>query len=64
MTGTVLTLIQDDRVEGDPFSPPRTGLDHLSFAVAEDPALNAWSRYLDKIGIAHDPLDDRAPSSA
>jgi catechol 2,3-dioxygenase-like lactoylglutathione lyase family enzyme len=41
-----------------PFTPLRTGLDHLSFAVADDAALNAWSRYLDEIGIAHDPIDD------
>ena len=44
---------------GWPIHALRTGLDHLSFAVADDAALNAWSRYLDEIGIAHDPIDDR-----
>jgi glyoxylase I family protein len=50
---------RNDEIEGGPFTPLRTGLDHLSFAVADDAALNAWSRYLDAIGIAHDPIDDR-----
>ena len=44
---------------GRPFTPLRTGLDRLSFAVADDAALNGWSRYLDEIGIAHDPIDDQ-----
>jgi glyoxylase I family protein len=57
--GTVLAFTQHDRIEGGPFTPLRTGLDHLSFAVADDAALKAWSRYLDEIGIAHDPIDDR-----
>jgi glyoxylase I family protein len=47
------------RIEGGPFTPLRTGLDHLSFAVADDAALKAWSWYLDEISIAHDPIDDR-----
>ena len=59
VTGTVLAFTQHDRIEGGPFTPLRTGLDHLSFAVADDAALNAWSRYLDEIGVAHDPIDDR-----
>ncbi|HVD31119.1 MAG TPA: VOC family protein [Methylomirabilota bacterium] len=59
VTGAVLAFTQHDRIEGGPFTPLRTGLDHLSFAVADDAALNAWSRFLDEIGIAHDPIDDR-----
>ncbi len=50
VTGTVLAFTQHDRIEGGPFTPLRTGLDHLSFAVADDATLNAWSRY---------PIDDR-----
>ena len=58
-TWTVLAFTQHDRIEGGPFTPLRTGLDHLSFAVADEPALRAWSRHLDELGIAHDPIDDR-----
>jgi hypothetical protein len=35
--------------------PTITGIahvDHVSFAVADDTALNAWGRYRDEIGIA------------
>src|SRR4029079_9916282 len=51
VTGTVLAFTQTYRIEGGPFTPLRTGLDPLSFAVADDAALTAWSRYLDEIGI-------------
>ena len=58
-TGTVLAFTQHDHLEGGPFTPRRTGLDHLSFAVADEAALRSWSRYLDELGIEHDPIDDR-----
>jgi len=45
--------------QGGPFTPLRTGLDHLSFAVADEAALRAWSQYLDDLGIERDPIDDR-----
>ena len=44
---------------GGPFTPLRTGLDHLAFAVADEAMLSAWSRHLDELGIGHDPIDDR-----
>ncbi len=58
-TGTVLAFTQHDRIEGGPFTPLRTGLDHLSFAVADAAALSAWSRHLDDLGVDHDPIDER-----
>jgi glyoxylase I family protein len=58
-TGTVLAFTQHDRIEGGPFTPLRTGLDHLSFAVADAAALSAWSRHLDDLGVEHDAIDDR-----
>lgn len=36
-----------------PFSERRTGLDHLSFAVADRAALDAWAARLDELGVAH-----------
>ena len=58
-TGTVIAFTQHDHIERGLFTALRTGLDHLSFAVADEAMLNAWSRHLDELRIGHDPIDDR-----
>lgn len=36
------------------FQPPnQTGLDHISFGVAERTDLDAWTAWLDELGIEH-----------
>ena len=59
-TRTVIAFTQHDSLEGGRFSPQRTGLDHLSFAVADETGLDAWRRHLEELGVEHDPIDDRA----
>ena len=56
---TVLAFTQHDGIEGGPFTPRRTGLDHLAFAVADRAALESWQAHLDELDIAHDPIDDQ-----
>jgi len=58
-TRTVIAFTQHDAIEGGPFTPRRTGLDHLSFRVADEAAIEAWRRHLDDLGIPHDPVDDQ-----
>jgi len=56
---TVLAFTQHDVVEGGAFTPRRLGLDHVSFAVPDRAALEAWQAHLDDLGIAYDALDDQ-----
>jgi catechol 2,3-dioxygenase-like lactoylglutathione lyase family enzyme len=39
-----------------PFDERRTGLDHLSFAVADRAALEAWMARLDEHGVVHSDI--------
>jgi catechol 2,3-dioxygenase-like lactoylglutathione lyase family enzyme len=50
---------QHDQVEGGAFTPRRVGPDHLSFAVPDRAALDAWQARLDELGIEHDAIDDQ-----
>ena len=61
-TRTVIAFTQHDAIEGGPFTPRRTGLDHLSFRVADEAAIDAWRRHLDELGIAHDAVDEQGPA--
>jgi catechol 2,3-dioxygenase-like lactoylglutathione lyase family enzyme len=36
----------------------RTGLDHISFGVADRAALDAWARWLDELAIEHSGVID------
>jgi len=58
-TRTVIAFTQHDRIEGGPFTPRRTGLDHLSFRVADEAAIDEWREHLDALGVDHDPIDDQ-----
>jgi glyoxylase I family protein len=40
------------------FDVRRVGLDHVSFAVADDATLEAWAARLDELGIAHSGIQD------
>lgn len=50
--GLVLTLTtHEDAAVPAEFSERRTGLDHLSFAVPDRTALDAWTARLDEAGV-------------
>ena len=50
-SGLVLGLHHHDANPGQSFDERRTGLDHMSFAVAARADLGAWARWLDSLGI-------------
>ena len=52
-TGLIFGLNTHDDGDGRPFDERRTGLDHLSFAVASKGELEEWAARLDELGIAH-----------
>jgi glyoxylase I family protein len=39
--------------DGQPFDEARTGLDHVGFNVSTRDELEAWTRWLDELGIEH-----------
>ncbi|MFB7501953.1 VOC family protein [Streptomyces broussonetiae] len=52
--GALLGLIQHaDQEDASPFSPRRTGLDHLSFAVRDLEELRRCAQHLDTLGVPH-----------
>ena len=52
-SGLVLGLVHFADGANDAFTPFRTGLDHLCFAVAGREEVNAWASRLDEHGVAH-----------
>jgi glyoxylase I family protein len=42
----------------DLFDERRTGLDHLSFLVADRAGLEAWQAHLHALGVEHTPIQD------
>lgn len=54
----VLAFTRHNRGDHGRSTPKRTGLDHLSFAVADYGALEAWGRRLAELGIEHSPIRD------
>jgi glyoxylase I family protein len=42
----------------DLFDERRTGLDHLSFLVADRAGLEAWEVHLHALGVEHTPIQD------
>jgi len=55
-SGFSLTLCRHPANRGQPFQETVTGLDHLSFAVADVEALRAWVAHFDRVGVAHSPI--------
>jgi catechol 2,3-dioxygenase-like lactoylglutathione lyase family enzyme len=55
-SGFSLTLCQHAANRGERFQETVTGLDHLSFAVADVEGLRAWIEHFDRVGVAHSPI--------
>jgi catechol 2,3-dioxygenase-like lactoylglutathione lyase family enzyme len=52
--GVVVTFVcHGEAAVPGPFDERRSGLDHVSFAVAARPALDAWVARLDEHGVVH-----------
>jgi glyoxylase I family protein len=52
-SGVAIGLHHHDANPGQLFDERRTGLDHISFAVADRASLNTWASWLDELGIKH-----------
>ena len=63
-SGMVIGLVKHDRPPVAAFNPRTTGLDHLSFAVADRAELERWAGHLETCGIAHSGLSDQPPFGA
>ena len=62
--GTVgVGLRQHSDSDASAFSANRTGLDHISFAVATRADLESWQRELEQLGATYSPIVD-APYGA
>lgn len=57
-SGLLVGLSQHDAGSGEPFDERRTGLDHLSFAVASRDELLAWEERLREKGATFSPVND------
>lgn len=61
--GAELCVRQPTAGDGSAFDELRTGLDHLSFAVASRADLEGWQEHLEHHGVSHTPIVD-APYGA
>lgn len=52
-TSFFVGLTHHPACSGDAFDERRTGLDHLSFAVAARSDLTTWADHLDQLGVRH-----------
>jgi glyoxylase I family protein len=57
-SGLILGLHNNTGNRGEPFDEARTGLDHISFAVAARADLVIWTAWLDSLGIDHTGVID------
>ena len=57
-SGIALGLHHHDGNLGQAFDERRTGLDHMSFAVAGRADLDAWARWLDRLGVENSGVVD------
>jgi catechol 2,3-dioxygenase-like lactoylglutathione lyase family enzyme len=57
-SGLMLALSQHANGSGDAFDETRTGLDHVSFAVADRDELVAWEERLRAAGVSFSPIQD------
>lgn len=62
-TSTWLGLVQHGANDGSPFSPTRTGLDHLAVDVAARSDVDDWVAHLDALGVEHSGAIDVPPGS-
>jgi catechol-2,3-dioxygenase len=63
-TRMIIGLVQHDAAKTVPFDPRVTGLDHLSFAVADRDELKDWAGHLDSIAVSHGGVTDQPPFGA
>lgn len=57
-SGIAIGLHHHDANPGQLFHESQTGLDHISFGVAERADLDAWASWLDELGIEHSGVID------
>ncbi len=57
-SGIAIGLHHHEANPGQPFQENRTGLDHISFGVADRTDLDAWARWLDELGVEHSGVID------
>jgi len=57
-SGLVFGLHTNIGNDGEPFDEARTGLDHVSFQVADRADLVTWTAWLDELGVAHSGIVD------
>ncbi len=57
-SGLIISLHRNIANRGERFDEARTGLDHVSFAVAGRSALEVWTTWLDELGIDHTGVVD------
>ncbi|MGE3076063.1 MAG: VOC family protein [Dehalococcoidia bacterium] len=63
-TGTILGLVKHDTGSAGAFDPRKSGLDHLSFAVADPAELHEWARHLAEVGIETGGVTQQPPFGA
>jgi glyoxylase I family protein len=54
----LLDLMQHDANKGAPFSPARSGLDHVGLRAASRNDLDSWAAWLDAHGVARSEIRD------
>jgi glyoxylase I family protein len=52
-SGIAIGLHHHDANAGEQFQENRTGLDHMSFSVADRAALDSWAAWLDRLSVPH-----------
>jgi glyoxylase I family protein len=57
-SGVAIGLHHHDSNPGAGFHESHTGLDHISFGVAERSALDEWVAWLDEQGVEHSGVND------
>ncbi len=57
-TGFTIALLRPDGAGDEPFSPLRTGLDHLGLAAASRDELVQWEQRLRAAGVPYSPIQD------
>jgi len=57
-SGVALGLMEHDDPANDCFDERSVGLDHIAFNVRDRPALEAWARHLDELGVAHSGIKE------
>ncbi|WP_307787873.1 VOC family protein [Mycolicibacterium sp. S2-37] len=57
-SGLIFGLHKNTANDGERFDEARTGMDHVSFGVADRAALEAWTGWLDELGVEHSGVVD------